>query len=67
MLWTDDGFIGIVVGVSGRATPGETMLPLPIPLLILATILSDIGPAPASSAVRQATFGELLSGSWSGT
>lgn len=36
-------------------------------LLILTTILPSIGPAPTSSAVRQATLAELLSGSWVGT
>lgn len=38
-----------------------------IPVLILASILPGIGPAPTSSAVREDTLAELLSYSWSGT
>jgi hypothetical protein len=37
------------------------------PVLIIASVAPNIGAAPTSSAVRQASLAEMLSWSWSGT
>jgi hypothetical protein len=49
------------------AIPGESLMSYFFPVLIVATVLPGIAPAPTSSAVREATLAELLSGSWVGT